>query len=133
MFQEPKIQPLLAEESYTLHGKEAQHFFGDKVYTAARRGDKFCELVQDVFENVRSTICVGWDAQQKATHHLPMSIVLAAQFKRENEWCMRGIADDAYAEGVQDCLQEIVSRSYIARRKQIEAQRKRTKQTEREK
>ena len=79
MFQEPKIQPLLAEESYTLHGKEAQHFLGNKVYTAARRGDKFCELVQDVFENVRSTICVGWDAQQKATHHLPMSIVLAGR------------------------------------------------------
>ena len=56
MFQEPKIQPLLADESYTLHGQEAQHFFGDKVYTAARRGDKFRELIQDVFENVRSTI-----------------------------------------------------------------------------
>ena len=64
MFQEPKIQPLLAEESYTLHGKEAQHFFHNKLYTAARRGDKLRELVQDVFENVRSTICVGWDAAQ---------------------------------------------------------------------
>ena len=60
MFQDAKLKPLLTEESYTLHGKEAQHFFTNKLYTAARRGDKFRELVQDVFENVRSTICVGW-------------------------------------------------------------------------
>ena len=50
--------------------------------------------------------------------------------QRENEWCMRGIAGDAYADGVQDCLKEIVSRSYIARRKQIEAQRKRSEQVD---
>ena len=62
MFQDAALKPLLTEESYTLHGKEAQHFFINKLYTAARRGDKFRELVQDVFENVRSTICVGWDA-----------------------------------------------------------------------
>ena len=62
MFQDTALKPLLTEESYTLHGKEAQHFFVNKLYTAARRGDKFRELVQDVFENVRSTICVGWDA-----------------------------------------------------------------------
>ena len=68
MFQDTALKPLLTEESYTLHGKEAQHFFVNKLYTAARRGDKFRELVQDVFENVRSTICVGWDAAQKATH-----------------------------------------------------------------
>ena len=73
------LKPLLTEESYTLHGKEAQHFFINKLYTAARRGDKFRELVQDVFENVRSTICVGWDAAQKATHYLPMSTVLAGR------------------------------------------------------
>ena len=71
MFQDAALKPLLTEESYTLHGKEAQHFFANKLYTAARRGDKFRELVQDVFENVRSTICVGWDAAQKATHYLP--------------------------------------------------------------
>ena len=79
MFQDTALKPLLTEESYTLHGKEAQHFFVNKLYTAARRGDKFRELVQDVFENVRSTICVGWDAAQKATHYLPMSTVLAGR------------------------------------------------------
>ena len=79
MFQDAALKPLLTEESYTLHGKEAQHFFTNKLYTAARRGDKFRELVQDVFENVRSTICVGWDAAQKATHYLPMSTVLAGR------------------------------------------------------
>ena len=79
MFQDATLKPLLTEESYTLHGKEAQHFFINKLYTAARRGDKFRELVQDVFENVRSTICVGWDAAQKATHYLPMSTVLAGR------------------------------------------------------
>ena len=52
MFQDVTLKPLLTEESYTLHGKEAQHFFINKLYTAARRGDKFRELVQDVFENV---------------------------------------------------------------------------------
>ena len=52
MFQDATLKPLLTEESYTLHGKEAQHFFVNKLYTAARRGDKFRELVQDVFENV---------------------------------------------------------------------------------
>ena len=77
MFQDTALKPLLTEESYTLHGKEAQHFLINKLYTAARRGDKFRELIQDVFENVRSTICVGWDAAQKATHYLPMSTVLA--------------------------------------------------------
>ena len=74
MFQDTTLKPLLTEGSYTLHGKEAQHFFMNKLYTAARRGDKFRELIQDVFENVRSTICVGWDAAQKATHYLPMSV-----------------------------------------------------------
>ena len=65
MFQDVTLKPLLTEESYTLHGKEAQHFFTNKLYTAARRGDKFRELVQDVFENVRSTICgkMGYDSQ----------------------------------------------------------------------
>ena len=58
MFQDATLKPLLTEESYTLHGKEAQHFFINK------------------------------------------------------------------------CLKEIVSRSYIARRKQIEAQRKRSEQTD---
>ena len=72
MFQDVTLKPLLTEESYTLHGKEAQYFFTNKLYTAARRGDKFRELIQDVFENVRSTICVGWDAAQKATHYLPI-------------------------------------------------------------
>ena len=59
MFQDATLKPLLTEESYTLHGKEAQHFFINKLYTAARRGDKFRELVQDVFENVRSTLLSG--------------------------------------------------------------------------
>ena len=48
MFQDVTLKPLLTEESYTLHGKEAQHFLINKLYTAARRGDKFRELVQDV-------------------------------------------------------------------------------------
>ena len=39
MFQDVKLKPLLVEESYTLHGKEAQIFFSNKIYTAARRGD----------------------------------------------------------------------------------------------
>ena len=62
--------------------------------------------------------------------NLMTKVIAGAQFKRENEWCMRGIAGDAYADGVQDCLKEIVSRSYIARRKQIEAQRKRSEQVD---
>ena len=65
-----------------------------------------------------------------ASISLMTKIIAGAQFKRENEWCMRGIAGDAYADGVQDCLKEIVSRSYIARRKQIEAQRKRSEQVD---
>ena len=79
MFPDAKLKPLPAEESYALVGKEAQHFFSNKVYTPARRGDKFRELVQDTFENVRSTICVGWDAQNKPMHFLPMSTVLAGR------------------------------------------------------
>ena len=35
MFQDATLKPLLTEESYTLHGKEAQHFFINKLYTAA--------------------------------------------------------------------------------------------------
>ena len=79
MFPDAKLKPLPAEESYALVGKEAQHFFSNKVYTPARRGDKFRELVKETFENVRSTICVGWDAQNKPTHFLPMSTVLAGR------------------------------------------------------
>ena len=41
---------------------------------------------------------------------------------------MRGIADDAYAMGIQDCLKEVCARAYIARTKQIEAKRKRKEQ-----
>ena len=53
-------------------------------------------------------------------------MVNGPQFKRENGWCMRGIADDAYAMGVQECLREVCARAYIARSKQIEAKKKRT-------
>ena len=34
MFQDATLKPLLTEESYTLHGKEAQLFFVNKLYTA---------------------------------------------------------------------------------------------------
>ena len=48
------------------------------------------------------------------------------QFQRENNWCMRGIADEAYAAGMQDCMKAVCARAYIARSKQIEAKKKRT-------
>ena len=38
MFQDVMLKPLLTEESYTLHGKEAQHFFTNKLYTVAAAG-----------------------------------------------------------------------------------------------
>ena len=59
MFPDAKLKPLPIEESYALVGKEAQQFFLNKMYNPARRGDKFRELVQEAFENVRSTICIG--------------------------------------------------------------------------
>ena len=40
---------------------------------------------------------------------------------------MRGIADEAYAAGMQDCMKEVCARAYIARSKQIGAKRKRSK------
>ena len=40
---------------------------------------------------------------------------------------MRGIADEAYAAGMQDCMKAVCARAYIARSKQIEAKKKRSK------